>query len=257
MKVKNIHSRPGLLPVIFLLLIVAGCVKNDKLSYTSHKIATDSGDCDKNPCAKVKVSFPIAVASTAIAEKINAIIDDKIISYFIIDPDAKKEESIEKAVENFKNEYLKDKKMQPDFAFGYEADIQGEVLFKGEKLHSIAFSAFMYTGGAHGYSSLTYLNLDPKTGKEYDNTELFTDMKAFKKIAEKKFRTQEKIPEGSNINSTGFWFEDDTYQLPENIGFTKDNIILHYNAYDISSYAEGGKTLEIPLEEAKPYLDIL
>ncbi|MGS2763457.1 PdaC/SigV domain-containing protein [Sinomicrobium sp. M5D2P9] len=256
MKVKNKHYRLGPLPV-FLFLILAGCVKSDELSYSSHKIATDSGDCEQNPCAKVKVSFPTAVASTAIADKINTIIDNKIISYFIIDPDAKKEESIEKAVENFKSEYLKDKKMQPDFAFGYEADIQGEVLFKGEKLHSIAFSAFMYTGGAHGYSSLTYLNLDPQTGKEYDNKELFTDMESFKKIAEKKFRKQEKIPEGSNINSTGFWFEDDTYQLPENIGFTKDNIILHYNAYDISSYAEGGKTLEIPLEEAKPHLAIL
>ncbi|SFW42085.1 Protein of unknown function [Sinomicrobium oceani] len=256
MTVKNIWFRIGLLSAL-LLWTVTGCTDKEELSYTSHKIATDSGDCGQNPCAKVKISFPIAEASTAIANQINKIINNKIIGYFIIDPDAKKEESIEKAVENFKSEYLKDKKMQPDFAFGYEADIQGEVLFKGEKLHSLAFSAFMYTGGAHGYSSLTYLNLDPKTGKRYENSELFSDTDGFKKIAEKKFREQEKIPEDSNINSTGFWFENDTYQLPENIGITKDNVILHYNAYDISSYAEGGKTVKIPLEEVRPYLAIL
>lgn len=242
---------------LITVLFLASCAETDELSYTPHKIVTDSGDCENSPCAKVKVNFPIAVASTDIAQKINNMIDDKVISYFIIDPDAKKEKTIDKAVENFKNEYLKDKEMQPDFAFGYEADIQGEVLYKNEKLHSIAFSAFMYTGGAHGYSSLTYLNFNPETGKEYPNADLFTDIDGFKKIAEERFRKQEKVPQNTNINSTGFWFENDTYELPENIGFTRDNIILHYNAYDISSYAEGGKTLEIPLEEVKQYLAIL
>ncbi|UGU17771.1 DUF3298 and DUF4163 domain-containing protein [Sinomicrobium kalidii] len=256
MNVKNFNPSMRCLPFI-LILIFTGCVDTDELSYTAHKIVTDSGDCEKNPCAKVKVNFPTATATTDIADKINNIIDERIISYFILDPDAKKEETIEDAIANFKSEYLKDKEMQPDFAFGYEADIQGEVLYKGENLHSIAFSAFMYMGGAHGYSSLTYLNLDPKTGKEYQNADLFKNMADFKKMAEQKFRKQENIPANSNINSTGFWFEDDTYQLPENIGFTKDNIILHYNAYDISSYAEGGKTLEIPLEEVKQYLAIL
>ncbi|RAV29506.1 DUF3298 and DUF4163 domain-containing protein [Sinomicrobium soli] len=256
MKLKALSPVFKLAPVLVFLLIT-GCEKTEELSYSTHKIATDTGNCENDQCAKVKVNFPVATSSTDIAEKINAIIEDKIISTFIIDPDSKKEKTVEDAVENFKNEYLRDKEMQPDFAFGYEAEIQGEVLYRGTKLHSLAFSSFMYTGGAHGYSSLTYINIDPASGKTYDNDELFTDKEAFLKVAEQKFRKQEKIPEGSNINSTGFWFENDTYQLPENIGFTKDNIILHYNAYDISSYAEGGKTVEIPIGEIKQYLAIL
>ncbi|WP_461533837.1 DUF3298 and DUF4163 domain-containing protein [Sinomicrobium sp.] len=256
MKPKNLSVSFKLF-LLLTLLLIAGCDNTETLSYSTHNITTDTGDCEQDRCAKVKISFPVAASSTDAAQKINTVIEDKIISTFIIDPDSKKEKSIEDAVDNFKSEYLKDREMQPDFAFGYEAEIRGEVLYKGKKLHSLAFSSFMYTGGAHGYSSLTYINIDPVSGKTYSNDELFTDKNGFLKIAEQKFRELEKIPEDSNINSTGFWFENDTYHLPENIGFTKNNIILHYNAYDISSYAEGGKTVEIPIGDIVQYLSVL
>ena len=65
-----------------------------------------------------------------------------------------------------------------------------------------------------------------------------------------------EIPEDKPINSTGFWFENNTFYLPESIGFTKENVILLYNQYEIASYSSGPVELEISLEKVLPYLKI-
>ncbi len=58
-----------------------------------------------------------------------------------------------------------------------------------------------------------------------------------------------------SINSTGFWFENDRFYLPESIGLSKTNLLLVYNQYEIASYAGGPVALKIPLEELKEYLN--
>ena len=85
---------------------------------------------------------------------------------------------------------------------------------------------------------------------------LFKDLKTFTDFAEQKFREAHNISENEPINSTGFWFKDDTFSLPETVGFTKENIVFQYNQYDIASYAEGPIELTIPITEAKEFLTI-
>ncbi len=69
-------------------------------------------------------------------------------------------------------------------------------------------------------------------------------------------RKENQIPEGGSINATGFWFENDGFYLPETFGISKKSITLHYNQYEIASYAEGPITIEIPLTEVKEWLKI-
>ena len=65
-----------------------------------------------------------------------------------------------------------------------------------------------------------------------------------------------EIPADSSINATGFWFEDDTFYLPETIGFQDSSIIILYNPYDIASYADGTIEIIIPLEDVESHLKV-
>ena len=99
------------------------------------------------------------------------------------------------------------------------------------------------------------MNFDPETGRLLSNKDLFSE--GFKEFAEKRFREKNNIPENEPINSTGFFFEDDKFQLPKNIGFHSNKVVLRYNSYEIASYAEGNIQLEFKTQEVKKYFKIL
>jgi hypothetical protein len=114
----------------------------------------------------------------------------------------------------------------------------------------------MFNGGAHGYEGDTSLLFDLKTGFSLKPEDLFTDVKSFTALAETKFREKFKIPANKSINSTGMLFEKSKFRLPNNIFYTKDGLLLYYNAYEAASYADGPKELLIPYSIANDYLKI-
>ena len=114
------------------------------------------------------------------------------------------------------------------------------------------FKMALFTGGAHGYTSVSFLNFDPQTGELLTQKELFDP--SFSSFAEEVFRQKNGIPENEPINSTGFLFDEEKFQLPKNIGFSEKKVLLRYNPYEVASYADGSLLLEIPLEEARKYL---
>jgi hypothetical protein len=115
---------------------------------------------------------------------------------------------------------------------------------------------YLYTGGAHGYGSAWYLNVDLQSGEELSTYDLLNNVDHFKNYAEKVFREKLEVPEGGSINATGFWFDEDEFYLPETIGFQDSNLILLYNPYDIASYADGAIEIDIPIKEIESYLKV-
>ena len=73
-------------------------------------------------------------------------------------------------------------------------------------------------------------------------------------FAEKKFRAKYKIPANKSINATGLMFENEKFNLPENIFYTDDGLLLYYNSYEAASYADGPKELLLPYKEVNDYL---
>jgi len=49
-------------------------------------------------------------------------------------------------------------------------------------------------------------------------------------------------------------FEDNQFQLPQNMGLTPQGMVLHYNPYEAASYADGALVLEFPHEAVRPFL---
>ena len=129
----------------------------------------------------------------------------------------------------------------------WEAQIDGEVIYKSPEIISLAITSYINTGGAHGISIVSFLNFKAATGEKISNEQLITDLEGFKKVVKPYFDktiTNENIP----------IFDTNNFHLPINIGYTEDGLVLLYNTYEIAPYSSGIIEFRIPLEDVQPFL---
>jgi len=241
-------------PIVILLLLSSiffGCKNDSLLSFEPLKI--EEKKCDT--CPIVKISIPKALEKNDIDNTINTSLREEIITLLNFD-DTTEVNSIEAALASFKKGYAGLMEKFPEEATKWEATVTGEIIYEDKNVISISLNSYLFTGGAHGYSTTRHLNFNKKKGVELENWGLFNTKFDFVKFAEHKFRTQESIPQNAPINSTGFMFEEGVFLLPENIGYTHNGLELLYNQYEIAPFTEGPITLTIPYKEAKKYLQI-
>ncbi len=210
---------------------------------------------DCSPCAEISIEVPEAISNRKISETINNAIREEVISIMSFDEE-KSVTDIPAALISFNQGYEDLITLFPDESIPWEAWIKGKIAFENKDLVTIELSSYIFTGGAHGYGSRRFLNFDKNKAIELSSDELFKNQRKFMDFAESQFRMKQDIPEGVSINSTGFMFEQDSFYLPENIGFTKDGLILLYNPYEVASYADGTIELTLPYEEVAEYLAI-
>lgn len=241
-----------------LSILLTGC-NNDvpELSFEELNIEQVS-ELNCNPeeenCTFIGIKVPWAMGKDTRSNLLNSHIEDHVIK--LIDyQDSKDLTSLENLAQTFIKDYEASAKEFPEYNIPWEAFVEGELTYESENIISIEFELALFTGGAHGYTSVSYLNFDPESGRIISNKDLFTE--EFKNFAEERFRKKNDIPENESINSTGLFFEDDEFQLPQNIGFYDNKVVLRYNAYEVASYSEGTIKLVFKMEEVKQYFKIL
>jgi len=244
-----------LIAVISLLFFT--CTENKPLTFTSEEFTqTKLEDCKNIECPEIAIKYLKASGNEEVQRRINSAIENNITGG--LNPDRSDSiaafSSINEAAEAFMLSYKEDKEQFPDMAAGYESKIEITKSHESSELISLKSVIYGYMGGAHGYTILSYLNFDAQTGEKLKNDELFINNNAFKNFAEKKFREKFDIAEDESINSSGFWFKDDVFTLPQSIGYEDEDLVLIYNQYEIASYAEGQIILRIPIDQIKEYL---
>lgn len=237
-----------ILSAVLLMGLLMACESESKLTYESLKLEGEA--CEK--CPKIEINIPNALDNTPVAKAINRALDEEIISILSFS-DGVDIDNVEKAMASFIDSY-KELRDKYDYEMPWEAMVDGKVVHEDEKLVSLEVTSYSFTGGAHGYSSTTYLNFDKGRARELDAGDLFVDLKGFEGFAETRFRDQEDIPATGNINATGFMFEGDRFHLPQNIGYTDQGLQLIYNQYEVASYADGPIVLTLPYAEVNQYL---
>jgi len=245
--------------VYFYLLTITlflSCSKGVPLIFTSESFTENSLELCKNiGCPDITINYVKVNGNSEASEKINSEISTAIISALHIEDESEpRAKTIPEAAERFIKSYRMDSADFPDMSAEYFAEINATETYNSKKLVSIQLQLYLYTGGAHGYGNTTFLNFDPQTGAKIALEDLFENLEDFTLIVEEKFRDANNIPKGESINDTGFWFENEVFYLPETIGFTKTDLILLYNQYEIASYADGPITLKIPIQEVTKYL---
>lgn len=244
--------------ILVLALLFTACEeeKEKELVFENYSVERSFKDCNPetdSACTYIRLSYPLLVSEDDKGKSINRKIEQHVIEIV----DFQESDSIETA-EDMADAFIKDysttAKEFAEYELPWEASVYGDIMLKTTNLVSVRFDSEVFSGGAHGYSSVTFMNINPQSGNLYSENELFTP--GFKDFAEDKFRQDQQIASDESINSTGMFFENDQFQLPENIGFSKDSIILHYNPYEIASYAQGSFRMEFSYEEVQKYLKI-
>ncbi len=241
-----------------VVLIFWGCSQDNSVVFTSEVFTEDMLEiCKTDFCSEVTVNYLSIPQESPISASINSKIEDFIVaSLFLGEDDKPAASTMEEAATDFilaYRDYQTDLPTELDNG-GYIADISTTELFQNNEFVSLEMRQYIFSGGAHGYGTVHFLNIDLETGLELTPEDIFEDYAGFKKYAEEVFRNNNDIAQNESINSTGFWFDDETFYLPETIGFTSESVIAVYNAYDIASYGAGAIELEIPLSEIETFI---
>ncbi|MCC8359375.1 DUF3298 and DUF4163 domain-containing protein [Salinimicrobium sediminilitoris] len=251
---------------LLLLVIVFSSCKKDKeeekkeetpvsLRFEKESLVKKAGEnCDTADydCSIIALDVVRAAGASEVSKKINRNLDEHIIRLI-----STQENPAILTLEELSEKFLADyREAAENFSEEppWEAYVDEKVYLLSDSLVSFGITTEIFSGGAHGYKTLTFLNFDPTSGKILSKQDIFE--KDFISFVEEKFRKEQGIPEDENINSTGFWFKNETFNLPENIGFSNDKVVLVYNSYEIAPYAAGDIVMEIPLEEVRPFIRI-
>lgn len=250
----------NILRILLFFLIFSSCQDDKKpkelpLRFEKESFIKKAGqncEVEDYDCTIISLEVIKAKGAPKVSEEINQALEEHVIG-LIASEENPEIENLEELTNNFITDYQKAAESFSEEP-AWEAYVNESVYKKSENLLSIGVTTEIFSGGAHGYKNLTFMNFNPKTGEKLSWQDIFTD--EFKDFVEEKFRKEYEIPAEENINSTGFWFENDKFHLPANIGFSDENVILTYNIYEIAPFADGDFYMEIPMEEARPFLKI-
>ena len=235
--------------LLLSFLVILSCASDTGLEVRTREF---SGAVCEN-CPVVRVTIPEAAGPGALAENINTAVREEIIELLDYDQESDARD-IPGAIAAFQEGFQKLQEDFPEELSGWEASVEAMKTYEDSSVLTIEMNTYIFTGGAHGYPATRFLNFDKKTGKEIDALDLFKDPGKFSEYAESAFREHYQIAAEAPINSTGFMFEEDRFELPQNMGLTAEGLVLHYNPYEAASYADGALVLKFPLEEVQPFL---
>lgn len=223
---------------VFILFF--SCKQPTKTTFSEISISTENNNI-------IEINIPKANGNNSVTNTINSSIEKGVITALQIgNPDNIETETIEESITSFNNEFENFKTDFPESLQVWNAQIDGEVLFQSPEIITVYLTSYVNTGGAHGILNISFLNFDSTTGKQIKNSELFTNIAEFKKIAQVHFNEA--------VKEKDLLFETDKFELPENISYTEDGLVLLYNTYEIAPYASGIIEFSIPFDDIESYL---
>lgn len=244
--------------IAFLLMVCWSCSEEVNLQSEAADF-TEKGlqICQDGNCPQIALSYPVFQGADPAAVAINTYIKSYLKGMLSLGEDSTDNQStLEEAAEGFVRIYQEHKAEYFDMTAEYEAVADVTISYSSEEILVLQMDQYTFTGGAHGNGATSYAFFDPVTGKAQKTEDLIKNSEEFHDLAEQAFRKAFDLAPAQGINEPGFWFEDDQFTLPENMGMTEQSWILIYNPYEIAPYSEGPIEVEIPLKKVAPYLNI-
>ena len=282
-----------LLILICFSTLLFSCSKKETWYFETKKYELKTTlPCDNDDCTYVDLIIPTIISDQKELNEINEVVFKNVKKHIAFENENEEINNYDELAKSFIASYDEIKKAFPNEPLPWEASVNGTSEIFENKSVNIVLNYYTFTGGAHGsegtlslffnledgkpisqkdlfldYYTFTggahgnegtislFFNLED--GKQISQKDLFLDYEGFKKIAERDFRTSNNLNETDNINKNGNIFKDNQFSLPENIIVTQNEIILHYNKYEIAPYSSGATLLKFPMKTFKKYLNPL
>lgn len=238
--------------LLFAILLYSchpGKIESDSLVFEQKSFEKEA--CIENECAGVKLSYPFFMGDDETASVLNTHVEQQLVMFLNVG-ERQEVVPLDFAVSAFLESYIAFKK-DFDSPQEWEISVDSKVTYQGQKLISIVFDSFSFTGGAHPNSYRMYLNFDLSDNSILKNEELILDEKALLLLAEAKFRDYHEVPQNVSLEEDGsFFLENDTdFFLPAAMGFEGEEFVMLYNPYEIGPYVMGLTVLRFTKEEIK------
>lgn len=224
-----------------------GQALNDTLSYHYDSVKSVSPMVVKTEglmfdTTKAIITYPVFSDTS-----LNTFLKRQVFNYFAKEEPEDTYGSITKSFISGYEEFRKD---YPERLQSWYLIINLKVLRQLPGYLSVQYSHADYAGGAHGNSSINYLNYNPETKQEIALDSLIVPgkMPQLVKIAENIFRKNEKLNSGESLEDR-YFFENGKFSLAQNFRVTDQGLLFLYNPYEIKPYVDGYTELLIPFRD--------
>lgn len=225
----------------------------DSLAF-SYKVASyvqkDSKETDTNLLFQSTIIYP------DIEFKKHSALRDSVESYIVYSV-FRGYKSAEEATKAFVEESLEQTKGLEGFSMkGWQLYDSISVKTNSSKIFTIKVNHYSYTGGAHGEPSITYANFKRENGKRLTLTDIIEPNKfnALKELNVETLREIRKVEKGKTLEDAGLFISGNDLSLPSSFAITSQGLLLSYNYYEITAYAEGVVSYTIPFDKLKGIL---
>ncbi len=227
---------------------------NAQLHFKEVSLLKKSKVCEPE-CAKVSVKYPKATSGEPdIQARINKVTEQKVLESLAVFSDNQKlVVNLDSAMSAFIKLYEQYVTKAEFFTIPWELKIQGKVEYQSENTVCLRLDNNSYTGGAHPNHHTVLLNFNTNTGDLLNLKDVVRDVNEFKNIAEDILfgkRKKEESDDHPLIELTSESF----FMLPENFAIKEDGILLYYNPYEASDYANGSISFLVSFDDLKPIL---
>lgn len=242
------------LACLVLIALTLRCTTRSQREETTRPISFElkrfaaslpGGCADSSSCVSVEVSYPeFSGWDSLYTQRLAAIIDTSLMHH----DESARGKSMRRQADDFVKAYQEVKAEIPDLNenWYYKAIITPQIY--ADSMVSLAVHEEYYTGGAHGGSTVHFINVRPETGHVVTLDDVLKPgyKEPLTNLGEKLFREKNNIPPTASLLENNFMFPDDKFKLPVNYGFKAEGIVFYYDSYAIASYAEGPTELTIP-----------
>jgi hypothetical protein len=137
----------------------------------------------------------------------------------------------------------------------YFANVQ--VVKNSKKLLTLRYVTYGFTGGAHGNPSVIYINIDPTNGRQITWSDILVKdrIRDFLSINANALRSERHIAPAQSFKDAGLFVPGNSLPLPHSFACTSNGLLICYNYYEISSYAQGVVMYTIPYAALKGILN--
>ncbi|MFS2185838.1 DUF3298 domain-containing protein [Mucilaginibacter sp. Mucisp84] len=221
----------------------------DTLRYAYKVIKARAADCGAkadSACTVVKINYPVFDS----AKTLNDTITRKLTLMFATD--GRSDTSLELMTKKFLKSYDDFRKTNARSGMFFTLGDSVKVIHQDSSLTTLEVRGYSYTGGAHGSTSVGFINWDTKASKNLKLDDVLVDgyHDKLNAVAEKIFRKNEKLSDTASL-ATNYFFKDNKFALNANFSITPLGIKFLYNQYDIKPYAAGITELFIPYAQIK------
>jgi hypothetical protein len=205
--------------------------------------------CLGDSCAGVRLSYPeYAGGAGGAAEAIDASLRRHLQSLIVLQDTTQL--TLERAAGWFLAAFRDFRAEFPESSQRWQVSATVSQTYASASVIALRSEAFSDFGGAHPNSVTTFLVFDAQNGKRLTQEEIVRDVPALLRAAEPIFRSVRRLSAAESLADAGFWFPGDTLNLPANIGYAEEGLVLFYNPYEITSHAGGTTEVVVPWKVA-------